>query len=236
MHEMPVNNNAVVKETDEVELEKLIKPKRPLSAYNFFFRAKRSSLVAEKEAKSKTEVDITPVDADSKKGKDSVKEDKDSVTEDKESVIEDKESIQEEKEAADPDTKPRRKRGRPRGPNYCRKNPPHGKISFEELGKTIGSTWKEISVEELAHYQELAEKDRQRYQNDKIAYESKLKVREKMEKERKKAQAEKLPLDVSYNQEDVYYHQHEHQSQPNSWQPYHQPYTHPSNDKYMPYR
>ena len=35
VHEIPASNNMVVKET-EVELEKLIERKRPLSAYNFY--------------------------------------------------------------------------------------------------------------------------------------------------------------------------------------------------------
>ena len=39
----------------------------------------------------------------------------------------------------------------------------HGKISFENLGKTISRNWKKITPEQKKYYKELAAKDKQRY-------------------------------------------------------------------------
>jgi len=138
----------------------------------------------------------------------------------KESLPENKESVLEDKDAANQDTKLRRKRGRPRGPNFCKKARPHGKISFEELGKTIGAAWKELSSKELVCYQELAEKDRERYQKDKTAYDSELKVLKNLEKEISKSQAEKQRVEMPLNQEDINYYQYKQECQSNSLRQY----------------
>lgn len=60
-----------------------------------------------------------------------------------------------------------------------KKRPPHGKISFEELAKTIGSRWKALEGEELAHYKKKAEGDLERYATQMRAYEEKSKTMEK---------------------------------------------------------
>ena len=56
------------------------------------------------------------------------------------------------------------------------KNPnrsgPHGKISFEDMAKTIGAAWRQCPEEMKAHYKELAEKDTERYLAEKEAWKS----------------------------------------------------------------
>ena len=56
-----------------------------------------------------------------------------------------------------------------------KKRPPHGKISFESLAKTIGSRWKALDDEEMEHYKKKAEEDLERYASQMRAYEEKTK-------------------------------------------------------------
>ena len=55
-----------------------------------------------------------------------------------------------------------------------KKRPPHGKIGFESLAKTIGARWKSIDPERLKHYKDLATQDLHRYAREMKAYEAKL--------------------------------------------------------------
>ncbi len=57
-----------------------------------------------------------------------------------------------------------------------KKRPPHGKISFEELAKTIGTRWKSLDEEVLTHYKKKAEEDLERYAGEMRAYEEKNKA------------------------------------------------------------
>ena len=42
----------------------------------------------------------------------------------------------------------------------------HGKIDFAKLAQTIAAKWKKIDKEELAYFQDLSQKDRERYQRE----------------------------------------------------------------------
>lgn len=57
-----------------------------------------------------------------------------------------------------------------------KKRPPHGKISFESLAKTIGTSWKALSKDRLTYYKAKAEKDLERYAREMEKYEAKVKL------------------------------------------------------------
>lgn len=50
-------------------------------------------------------------------------------------------------------------------------NSGHGKITFSNLGKTVGAAWKAIDAVSLAYYADLASRDKMRYYQEKRAYE-----------------------------------------------------------------
>jgi hypothetical protein len=94
------------------------KPKRALSAYNFFFRDERARILAETAIAALQDGESSPVD----------------------SAI---------------------------SSSVKRKGPlPHHKISFENLGKLIGSRWKGLSSEGRSKYQGMAEQDLKRHRDE----------------------------------------------------------------------
>mmetsp|Transcript_5126 Transcript_5126/g.10565 ORF Transcript_5126/g.10565 Transcript_5126/m.10565 type:complete len:290 (+) Transcript_5126:172-1041(+) len=116
------------------------KPKRPLSAYNFFFKEEREKILKVVLSDESTDT-INDPDSD------------DFITEDK--------------------LKRLRKEG--------------GKVSFEEMGKLIGSRWKNLEPDRLSKYSELAAEDTDRYKKEMEEYNGR--VEEKMRNE-----AHKPPL------------------------------------------
>ena len=106
------------KKTTETQKKKKRKkpkgaPKRPLSAYNIFFKEERQRML-----QSLPRMDNGPTSNSSSK------------------------------------SSRRRRKGRDR---------PHGKISFENLAKTIGSRWRELGSAERKKFEILAAKDTERY-------------------------------------------------------------------------
>jgi len=98
------------------------KPKRPLSAYNFFFKEERARILEEGKVQQ---------------------------------------AAQTTKSAVDGKTKIRKGRGRP-----------HGKITFEDLGRLISQRWQELDPKDVDYYKKKSDEDRKRYQLEMEAYQN----------------------------------------------------------------
>lgn len=114
------------------------KPKRPLSAYNFFFRAERSRI-------------LDSIPRNGKKGEDEVKEDKVK----KEDAGGEGSSVSSKGGDRDYDRI-----------GDDGKKIPHGKIGFENLAKLIGKRWQELDAEGVEKYKRLADEDMTRYKKE----------------------------------------------------------------------
>lgn len=130
-------------EKDDLELAKIRKieafiekPKRPLSAYNIFFRQERQKLLGEND---------------------------DVVQEGNSDEAKDGDDHEDKKPAAVVEVlgSKKRKRGKP-----------HHKVTFEQMAKIIGQRWKELESDEQKkkHYQDIAQKDKERYQTEITAW------------------------------------------------------------------
>lgn len=86
------------------------RPKRPLTAYNLYFKEQRRKLIAEFE--------------------------------------------QEDRSHTSESTK------------QMRRQAPHGKLGFEEMGRTIAKQWRELSPEKKAQYEEIAVENKRRYKEE----------------------------------------------------------------------
>ena len=117
------------------------KPKRPLSAYNIFFKDERAKILS---------------GIPDKKGDDEEDDEDDDGSKDKD---EEKGDSGDEK---GPDAK--------KATGKKRKRVPHGKIGFESLAKIVGQRWKELPPEELDVYKKMAEEDMKRYRKEMEAY------------------------------------------------------------------
>lgn len=152
------------------------KPKRPLSAYNFFFRAERSRILDSlpkgdsRRKKRKKKKDENDDDEDKEDNED----EKDVVVK-KEPSNENADSNKQQDNAKD-DAKP--KKGKANGKDskdYDQvgndgKKIPHGKIGFENLAKLIGKRWQELDAEGIEKYKKLAEQDMARYKKEMEAF------------------------------------------------------------------
>jgi hypothetical protein len=126
-------------------------PRRPLSAYNFFFSEERVRLLAEipnpdADQASKELIDTSTVSLDDKQ------------------EIHDVSSASSERLLKIRDAKVVKRRPH-------RKS--HGKIAFKDLAREVGKRWKVLNDVEKSRYNDLAEKDLQRYNEQMKDYNSK---------------------------------------------------------------
>lgn len=131
-------------------------PRRALSAYNIFFSEQREIILKEINAKEKA-----------KKMKEEGKTDEEIAAEQKKDAEEDEAEKKKEEEAE----KEKEKDGVPdvmnrtffptRAKRAHRKV--HGKIGLVSLAREVSARWKALSPEKRKHYQDLAEKDRERH-------------------------------------------------------------------------
>ena len=124
------------------------KPKRPLSAYNIFFKDERAKILA---------------NIPDKKGDDGDEDD------DEENKDKSDEDGSDEGEKGDEDGEEKAP-GAKKVSGKKRKRVPHGKIGFESLAKIVGQRWKELPPEELDIYKKRAEDDMKRYRKEMEAY------------------------------------------------------------------
>jgi len=138
--------------TYEKESNAIDKPKRPLSAYNLFFRDEREKIIGSAQ-------NTLPVD--------------DSITGITKSC-----SVHEgmEQNTLKENVSLKKKRGRPRGSNYSKKKAPHPKISFQKMAKMIGKKWQDQKNNELItdKYNDLAAKEKVRYKEEMVLYKTKM--------------------------------------------------------------
>lgn len=114
-------------------------PKRPLSAYNLFFREQRIRILDSLATDSENADDKEDI------GKDELCDDADGVDRGEN----------------------KKKRGRPFGSGKKRRRAtPHGIITFENLGKKISRDWKEAPEGEKAKYKEEAAMNLKKYQSE----------------------------------------------------------------------
>ena len=121
------------------------KPKRPLSAYNIFFKEERQRILsAIPDSKRKAKKRRTNVEGD-EVGKDE----------------EDEEIIARNSDEVDVTTLLTASSLR-----NTRKRNPHGKIGFENLAREIGKRWKELDDERMEYYKKHANADTKRYKDE----------------------------------------------------------------------
>jgi len=133
------------------------KPKRPLSAYNFFFREERGRILEAKSEEGEEE------GTESK----TIQPESTNVAKKEEVLTQSAVAA-----AAAKDVKVEETPAKVKTEENKSKKEPHGKIGFENLAKLIGKRWKALDKEgeEFKRYQKLANEDFIRYKKEMAAF------------------------------------------------------------------
>jgi len=138
-----------------------VKPKRPPSAYNFFFRDERSKILKgtnPEVAQDNNRDVLVPYTPIPKVNQFSFEENVSYTEGNKELSTEISKTPS----------------GRPRGANYKPRVTPHRKMSFKQMGKTISERWKNLDPRTKEIYISRAENEKKTYDNKKTKYLEKL--------------------------------------------------------------
>jgi hypothetical protein len=165
------------------------KPKRPLSAYNFFFREERARIldsIPKPANKKKDSNDDGDIEVEKKMGnEDDRHREEDAKRKIEEEDLIDTKVIKKEKveETADNDVfhdDVSAKKGDENDETDDKKDYdnvgvdgkkiPHGKIGFENLAKEIGKRWQNLEPNEMEKFKKLADMDMTRYKREMEAF------------------------------------------------------------------
>lgn len=156
-------------------------PRRPLSAYNIFFSEMREAILMGKD------------DADEAESKEDLTEDSAKADNDNDKKLPQK-PVGQEKAQQPKDmeafTQNLMKKRLDKNPQKRVHRKSHGKVAFTTLAKTVGQRWRELPEEKKKKYKDLAEIDRERYRNEKLAAEKVCK--EEAKKQRKEAKTSEI--------------------------------------------
>ena len=157
------------------------KPKRPLSAYNWFFKYERARILESiEESKSKPEEEKENADKPSEGEKTVKKEDEEekvtNSSNGEKSPEGEETSTSQSIKGEDQDTKSETPKDpiTPTSAAIVKKKKPHGKIGFENLAKKIGQRWASLEKDKFVHYKKLADEDMKRYKQEMEVYLTKL--------------------------------------------------------------
>jgi len=179
-----INLKAGKNSTKKIKIKN--KPKRPLSAYNFFFRDARARIldsIPKPANKKKDSNDDGDVKFDKKMGdEDDSDKEEDAEKKDEEKDLNDTKAIKNEEVAdvqvlhdavsvkkGDEDDETDDKKDYD-NVGVDGKKIPHGKIGFENLAKEIGKRWQNLEPDEMEKFKKLADEDMTRYKREMEAF------------------------------------------------------------------